>query len=296
VSPAVFFVIPGAEHLARAFEERGFLRGAAEFRKFPDGESYVRLMDDVRTRRVVILSAMNDPDPRLMTLLLTAAAAREGGASEIGFAISYLPYMRQDIAFQIGEPVSAKHFAGLLGRFADWVVTLDPHLHRFKSLDEVFPDVRTCVVTAMPEIARWVQSEINTPLIIGPDSESGQWVRKVAEMTGAEMLVLEKIRSGDRTVSIKVPDVGQWSALQPIVIDDIISTGATMSKLVGGLVAKGFKPPICCCVHPLFAAGAAEMILSAGACRIISCDSVVHASNTITVGGILADGCAAVLS
>lgn len=290
MNPVVFFATPGTEHLAGSLECMGLLRGAAEFRKFPDGESYVRLMTDVAGRRVVLLGALNNPDPRLMTVLLTAAAARENGATEVGLAIPYLPYMRQDIAFQSGEPVSAVHFARTLSLFVDWVVTLDPHLHRFSSLDQVFGSTRTRVVSAVPAIAEWIQSEINNPLIIGPDSESAQWVLGIAQLTGAECLVLEKKRSGDRSVSINVPNAGKWSVCQPVIVDDIVSTGATMARLIEGLIAKGFKRPICCSVHALFSEGAEELILSAGALSIVSCESVVHPSNKITIGKVLAEG------
>jgi len=260
------------------------------FRKFPDGESYVRLMDDVAGRRIVLISALNDPDPHLMSVLLAAGAARANGAGEIGLAIPYLPYMRQDMAFHTGEPVSAAHFARILGQFADWIVTIDPHLHRFRSLEEVFGPVPARRVTAVPAIAQWIMSAFPRPLIIGPDSESGQWVSSIAAVAGAAALVLEKIRETDRSVRIELPEVRHFGDHQPVIVDDIVSTGITMAKLVSGLVAGGFRPPVCCCVHPLFVESAYERILDAGALQVISCDTVLHPSNKISVGKLLAEG------
>jgi len=286
----MFFTAPGAEHLAPAFRAAGLAEGGCVFRKFPDGESYVRLLDDVAGRRVVLVSTLNDPDKRLMSVLLAAGAARAHGAREVGLAIAYLPYMRQDIAFQAGEPVSSLHFAGVLGQFADWVVTVDPHLHRFGSLGEVFGPVPARRVTAASAIADWIMSAFTRPLIIGPDSESGQWVNDIAERTGAPALVLTKTRTGDRSVRIDLPEVGQFGDHQPVIVDDIVSTGTTMAKLVSGLRAKGFRPPVCCCVHALFVEGAQESLLDAGALQITSCDTVPHPTNRISVGKLLAEG------
>ncbi len=286
----MFFATPGAEHLSPAFRAAGLAEGASVFRKFPDGESYVRLLDDVSGRRVVLVSTLNDPDQRLMSVLLAAGAARALGAREVGLAIPYLPYMRQDIAFQEGEAVSSVHFAGILGQFADWVVTVDPHLHRFRSLDQVFGAVPARTVTAVPALADWINSTFTRPLIIGPDSESGQWVHAISERTGAPALVLAKTRTGDRSVTIGVPDVGRFGDFQPIIVDDIVSTGTTMARLVSGLLAKGFRQPVCCCVHALFAEGAQVQLLEAGALQIVSCDTVLHPSNRIAVGSLLVEG------
>lgn len=290
MKPAMFLVTPGAEHLAPEFLAAGLVEGAAEFRKFPDGESYVRLLEDVSGRRLVLVSALNDPDQHLMSVLLTAAAARAQGAEAIGLAIPYLPYMRQDTAFREGEPVSAVHFARILGQFADWVVTLDPHLHRFRTLGQVFGCVPARAVTAVPAIAAWIQSTFARPLIIGPDSESGQWVKAIARITGSPALVLAKTRIGDRAVRIDLPEVGRFGDHQPVIVDDIISTGTTMARLVSGLMAKGFRQPVCCCVHALFAEGAQAQLLDAGALQIVSCDTVPHPSNRIAAGKLLVDG------
>lgn len=290
MKPAVFFVTPGAEHLAPAFRGAGLEQGACVFRRFPDGESYVRLLEDVAGRRVVLVSTLSDPDQRLMSVLLAAGAARAQGAQEVGLAIAYLPYMRQDIAFQEGEPVSSVHFARILGQFADWIVTVDPHLHRFGSLGEVFGPVPARRVTAAGAIADWIMSAFIRPLIIGPDSESAQWVNAIAERTGAPALVLTKTRTGDRSVRIDLPEVGQFGDHQPVIVDDIVSTGTTMEKLVSGLLAKGFRAPVCCCVHALFVEGALARLLDAGALQIVSCDTVSHPSNRIGVGKLLAEG------
>lgn len=288
--PAICFVTPDSEHLAGAFAAAGFEIGSAEFRKFPDGESHVRLKTSVAGRRVVILSALHDPDKRLMGVLLAAAAAREGGADDVGLVVPYLPYMRQDASFHPGEPVSARHFARILSLAADWIVTLDPHLHRIKTLDELFVPIRSRSLTASSAIADWISASIPDPLIIGPDSESGQWAIPVARQIGAPVLIAEKKRSGDRAVSFDLSGFVQWSDRQPVIVDDIVSTGTTMAVLIRALISMGMAPPVCCCVHPLFTEGAMENLKQSGALRLVSCNTIPHSSNQIEIGGLLAQG------
>lgn len=284
----LLIVLPGAEHLAEAFAAAGFERAGTVFRKFPDGESYVRILSETAGRDVVLLCHLHDPDIRLMPVLLAAGAAREGGASSIGFVIPYLPYMRQDIAFHPGEAVSSVHFARILSAFADWMVTLDPHLHRWHSLDELYTDLPVRAVTAAPAIAGWVSGNVTKPLIIGPDSESEPWVRDVARLAGGEAIVLEKVRHGDRSVSITLPDLSRWRDHKPVIVDDIISTGGTMAKLVESLVSAGLAAPVCCAIHALFSDGAEDLLKSAGAAQIVSCDTIPHTTNRIPAGALLA--------
>lgn len=287
---AIAFALPGAEHLASYLSEVGVERGQAEFRTFPDGESYVRLLNNVAGRRVVFIAALDNPDKRIIRLLLAAGAARDSGAREIGLAVPYLPYMRQDKAFREGEPVSAAQFAKILRGFFDWIVTIDPHLHRFRTLEEIFGPTPAIAVSAMPALAVWINSEVHRPLIIGPDIESRQWVHALSSMIEAPALVLEKKRTGDRAVSISVPEADKFSDLQPVIVDDIVSTGTTMAELISGLLAKGFRAPVCCCVHALFPEEAGRQLRVAGALRVVSCDTVQHASNAVHIGGLMADG------
>src|SRR3546814_5690813 len=87
----------------------------------------------------------------------------------------------------------------------DWLVTVDPHLHRYHELSEIYR-IPTQVVHAAPFLASWIKRNVARPLIIGPDLESEQWVSQVAADADAPFLVCEKIRSGDRHVTISIPN------------------------------------------------------------------------------------------
>jgi len=133
---------------------------------------------------------------------------------------------RQDRRFQPGEAVTSTYFAKILSSQIDWMVTVDPHLHRRSSLAEIY-SIPTQVMHAAPLISDWIRNEVKKPLLIGPDSESEQWVAAVARDAVAPHLVLQKVRHGDRDVEISVPEVARWRDHIPVLVDDIVSTGRT---------------------------------------------------------------------
>jgi ribose-phosphate pyrophosphokinase len=221
----------------------------------------------------------------MLPLLFAAATARELGASKVGLIAPYLAYMRQDRRFKPGEAVTSREVAQLLSDGFDWLITVDPHLHRYSSLAEIY-SIPTRVVHAAPLIAKWIEANVTDPLIIGPDSESEQWVAAVARDAGAPYSVLDKVRQGDRDVEIKLKDMKQWMGRTPVLVDDIISTGRTMIEAVRLLTSQGWTPPVCVAVHGLFADNADLALARAGA-RVVTSNSVSHATNAIDISEAL---------
>jgi len=259
-----------------------------EVHRFPDGEARVRIEGRVVGQPVVLVAALDHPDQKILPLLFTAAALRDLGAVSVGLVAPYLPYLRQDRAFRAGEVVSARYFAGLLGRAADWLLTVDPHLHRIGRLEDLFP-IPVEAVHSAPAIAEWIQAHVARPLLIGPDRESAQWVEAIARRASAPWTVLTKRRRGDREMEMELPvlpGVGQWD---PVLVDDIISTGATMRRAIRLLRQAGYPPPRCLAVHAVFA-DAAEEVICAGAREVITCNTLDHPSNRIDVLPLIAEG------
>ena len=256
--------------------------GALSVRRFPDGESYVRLLSNVAGRSVALVCTLDRPDDKLVPLYFLAATARELGAARVGLVAPYLAYMRQDARFQPGEGVTSTQFARLLSGTVDWLVTVDPHLHRVATLADIYR-VPAVAVAAAPSIAAWVRAHVPAPLVVGPDCESAQWVRAVADAAGAPCVVLAKVRRGDREVEVSLPDVARWRGRTAVVVDDIISTAGTMIETVGHVRRAGFVEPICIGVHAVFASDAYSELLAAGAARVVTCDTVLHASNAIAL-------------
>ncbi len=287
----VFFPLPGNESLAQSIADHlGAEAAALEVRHFPDGESYVRYSSDLEGQRVVLVCTLDRPDEKFLPLVFAAAAARDLGATEVGLAAPYLAYMRQDRRFQPGEAVTSTYFARTLNHWFDWLVTVDPHLHRRGSLSEIY-SILTTALSAAPSISSWIDEKVKNPLLIGPDSESEQWVAAVADDVGAPFVVLEKTRRGDREVEISVPQVERWRNHTPVLVDDIISTARTMIETVGHLKLAGLAPPICIGVHAVFADKAYQALqAAAGTGQVVTCNTIPHVSNAIDLTDLLADG------
>ena len=287
IKPLVF-ALHGHDALAAALvTQLNAEAGILTLRRFPDGESYLRYDTPVAGRAVILVCNLHDPDAKIPQLLFAAAAARELGATQTGLVAPYLVYMRQDRKFQAGEALTSVTFAGLISNSFDWLVTVDPHLHRYHALSEIYR-IPSRVVQAAPVIAQWIKENVTTPWLIGPDEESAQWVGAVARAAGAPFAVLKKIRHGDRDVEVSVPDAASRTNHTPVLVDDIISTGSTMAGTIAHLQRAGLPPPVCIGVHAVFAPQAHAELLIAGALRIVTCNTVPHRSNAITLDAQIA--------
>lgn len=258
-------------------------------RQFPDGEHYVRVVTPVLGRTVVLFADLAFPDQKLLPTLLLAATLRDLGADQIGLVSPYLPYMRQDKRFQPGEGITSRYFAAIVSKHVDWLVTVDPHLHRYESLWEVY-GIRNTVVHAGAAIARWIAANVADPVLIGPDEESRQWVEETARAAALPYVVFEKTRAGDRDVKIVAGNVGRWRDSTPVLVDDIISTGRTLIETVRTLRSQRLKPPVCCAVHGLFAGDAYHALQTAGVARVVTCNTLPHESNAIDLTDEIAAG------
>ena len=283
----VLFNLSAAESLADGLRTAaGEEWGALSQRQFPDGESYVRLLSDVRGRDVVMLCTLDRPDTKTLSLLYAAVAARDGGALSVGLVAPYLAYMRQDKAFHPGEAVTSRTFAKLLSEAFDWIVTVDPHLHRFRTLDAIYT-IPSFTIGAAAPIGEWIRANVERPVIIGPDEESGQWVEQIARVAAAPSTVLRKTRRGDYDVSIAADRLDLPKGATPVIVDDIASSARTMIEAVRIVRSAGAPAPVCIAVHAIFAGHSYAELQKAGAARIVSTNAVKHPSNAIDLAPLL---------
>lgn len=280
----LLFALDGHDALAgQLCRTHGLEPGAFDRRRFPDGESYLRLETAVSGRIVILLCALDRPDEKALPLMFAADAARAQGALQIGLIAPYLAYLRQDRAFREGEAVTSISFARLLSATFDWLITVDPHLHRYERLDCVYA-IPTVAVSAARPIADWLRANVPSPMLVGPDAESRQWVDHVAALAGAPATILRKHRRGDRDVVIDGPGPDVPARFTPVILDDIISSGRTMIEAVGLVRHKSRHEPVCIGVHALLADDALERLAAAGAARIATSNTIRHPTNAIDVG------------
>jgi len=262
---------------------------ASSRRTFPDGEQYIRVEGDVRGQDVAVFQSLAyRPDTLLIEYSLLVDALKGGGARSVVGVIPYLAYARQDSVFKPNEPLSAKLIPRLIEcAGTDRVITVDMHLHRFKAPEDVFR-VPALNLSAMPLLARHYRGHAHPSAItvVGPDSESEQWARIVAEELGAPCIVLEKERLGDRDVRIKgeLPLKGRTA----LVVDDMVSTGKTMIEMITRLKREGAQRVDALVTHALLVEGAEKKMQEAGLSELFCSNTVPSSGTRISVAQILA--------
>lgn len=284
---AIVISYPGNETLTASIAKgiNGKI-GVVEMRHFPDGETYVRLVTDVSEKPAFVVASLHRPDDKFLSLVFLLRLLRDSGAASVTLVAPYLAYMRQDKQFKPGEAVTSTYFGEMLSPYIDSLITVDPHLHRRKSMNEVY--TASCkVLHASHAISLWIKNAVTNAVLIGPDSESEQWVSQVAKEAGVPYFILNKERHGDRNVDISFPDTRAFHQCTPVLVDDIISTAHTMIVTVKQLLELGFNKPICIGVHAIFADNSFRELHDAGAAKIVTCNTIEHQSNGIDLSSII---------
>jgi ribose-phosphate pyrophosphokinase len=289
MTPALF--TPGASGgLAEKLAERlDCPLHVADVHRFPDGETRLRIEPGAAAATSLVLATLDRPDPKLMPLLFLARLLRDCGAERVLLIAPYLAYMRQDRRFNPGEGLSAAYFADLISSHFDGLLTVDAHLHRYTDLAEVYR-IPAVNLHAAAAVAEWLGRQLEQPLLVGPDSESEQWVGDVARRAGAPLVVLEKTRRGDRDVQVSPPELEPWRDHTPVLVDDIISTGRSMIATLDKLRGADLRAPLCIGVHGIFAGDAEQELRRAGAGRIVTSNSIPHPTNAIDLTDTLVGG------
>ena len=254
---------------------------------FPDGETRLRLPPSL-PGHTVLLRGLQQPNEKLTEAMLVAAGARELGAQRLTLVSPYLAYMRQDTAFSPGEVVSQRHVGRALAAWFDAVVTVDPHLHRVTTMDEVVPGRRAVALTAAPLLAAWVAQRVPDALLLGPDQESLQWVRAAAAAHGLDHAVCRKRRHADRAVEVELPGGIDLRGRAVVLLDDVASTGSTLVEAARGALARGAATVDVAVTHALLVGDALQQLRAGGVREVWSTDSVPHASNVVSVAPLLA--------
>lgn len=287
--------LPGAEELSQSLSQQLHCAAAAlEVHRFPDGEQVVQLRGAIDGSRVLLVGHLDHPDEKTLPLLFAADAARELGALEIGLVAPYLPYMQQDARFRPGQAVTSRSYARLVSGAVDFLVTIDPHLHRWHSLEEIYA-VPTTVVTAGPAIAAWLARELPQSVLVGPDPERAQWVVDVAGEAGIPVFIMERERHGDRDVRLRLPEGCAPGGRTPVLLDDVASPGGMLGAAAQVLGAAGWKAPVAVTVHTLLHQQDVEMLRHSGVARVVSCDTIPHPTNAISVRSLLVEALGAML-
>ncbi|MEM3506565.1 MAG: ribose-phosphate diphosphokinase [Candidatus Bathyarchaeia archaeon] len=286
-------IIPGSSSRLLALKvakELGINASRVEIKKFPDGERYIRIMEEVHGKEIAVIQSMyHTPDEYLFEYFLLVDTLKDLGAKKIVSIIPYFAYARQDERFNAGEAISLLSVAKLIESVGtDEVYTIDMHLHRFPKISKLFK-IPSYNLSAFPALADYIQKnyELKNPVVIGPDEEAEQWAKTVAEKLKLEYSVLEKRRLGPDKVEIK-PKMLNLSNKDVVIVDDIISTGGTIVEAIKAVKKEGACKVIVACTHPILVENALIKIYESGADIVIGTDTVPSQISHVSVAPIIA--------
>src|SRR5260370_3956221 len=175
-----------AEKVAK---ELGQKPAEIEIKRFPDGEKYIRIHDDVKNKDVAIIQSLyRTPDEYIFEYLIITDTLRDMGASSITGVIPYLAYARQDSRFYPGEALTSASVAKLFEAAGTTsVLTVDCHLHRLGDVSKVFK-VPAKNLSAMPSLGKYARETLKpkNPIVVAPDEEAEQWAGTVAKELESE--------------------------------------------------------------------------------------------------------------
>lgn len=278
-----------AAHVARRLSEAiGGAVALIEVHHFPDGESLPRVQPT--ETKAIVYRSLNTPNEKLIEVLLVADGLRRAGAGHICLVAPYLPYLRQDLVFKTGEPLSRNVILPLLANAFDAVVTVDPHLHRTKRLCDVAPQTRWIALSGATAIADALSaSEIGSfDVVVGPDAESAQWVKIVAHALNLSWWTFDKTRDADRDVHLTPPQRQTLAKARVLIVDDICASGGTLAQATRLCLSLGASQVEATVTHALYGQEDAEKLAAAGLARLRSADGCIHPTNAFSLAPLIA--------
>ncbi len=257
------------------------------FKKFPDGESYIRIDGNIEGEDVVIVQTTSPPqNERMIQLFLITSAAKTYGGQKITAVVPYFAYSRQDKVFLAGEAFSAKTIVDILGTCGvTEIITVNAHNPAaLKSFAIPVNDL-----SAIPLLAEHFRDQdFEGAVSLSMGKKGLATAREAASiLKGAcDYIPTQRDRhTGKVTIEEKPLSVKGKVA---IFFDDIISSGGTMIKAVAHAKSQGAVKVYAACVHPLLIANAKEKIIQSGADGVVGTDSVPSQISVVSVAPIIA--------
>ena len=246
--------------------------GRATIGTFKNGETRVRLEENVRGSDVFIIQSMQTPvNQHLMELLIMIDAVRRASAARITAVIPYYGYARQEKKTAGREPISAKLVANLLVTAgAQRILTVDLHAPAI----EGFFDIPVDHLRAAPILANFFREQaLENLVVVSPDAGGVARAEDFRIRAGGDLAIIAKKRpQTDQPEVIEM--VGDVCGKTAVIVDDMIGTGGTLIEATELLLERGASRVYACAIHALFSDGAVQKIRGSGLCRTIVTDTV----------------------
>ncbi|MBI2426560.1 MAG: ribose-phosphate pyrophosphokinase [Candidatus Kerfeldbacteria bacterium] len=264
----------GAEALARkTAEEAGVPFGTTTLKTFSDGETYVRIHEDVKDAEVFCFqSGQNPANTHLVQLCMLIDAARRNGAKRVITITPFYPYRRQDRQVEIGESVGGHVAAKCIeAAGADEVVMVDMHHARIRE----FFTVPVTELTAFPLFARYIKEHEDTHfmVVLAPDLGSINYAEHFMRLLHLPLIQVTKKRTAHDKAKVVNLD-GDVSGKDVLIVDDEVNTAGTFLANIDELQKRGARSVILAVTHPVLSGAAIGRFDSSLLKKILITDSI----------------------
>lgn len=265
----------------RLSELTGFPMVHREIKRFPDGECYVRIHENLDDEDVILVQNTH-PDTSIIEYLLIVDAIRQYNVKNLISVIPYFGYGRQDKRFNEGEPVSARIMAEHLSENVDRIITVN--LHNSEILK--WFRVQSSEIRAEIEIARYFD-RFKPDLIISPDKGSIERAKFISGILNVPYHSFQKRRIDSERVEIDPGNI-EVKGKTVAIVDDVISTGGTIATAAALLKSMGASKVIVGCVHGLFVGNALQR-MQMNVDILFSTDTVENEKSMVTVAHLIGE-------
>ncbi|MCP4131528.1 MAG: ribose-phosphate pyrophosphokinase [bacterium] len=253
-------------------EYLGIPLSGIELKRFQDGETSVKLKENVRGQDVFIIQSTSSPaNEHIMELLLIIDAALRASAQRITAVIPYFGYARQDRKVEPRVPISAKVVANIIqATGVDRVLTMDLHADQIQG----FFDIPVDNLFSTPIVVDFVTKlNLQDVVVVSPDSGGADRARFVAKKIKASLAIIDK-RRPEANVSEVMHVIGDVAGKNCILLDDMVDTGGSISKAALALKEHEAKDVYCLFAHPVLSGEATKKMSTAGFKEIICTNTI----------------------
>jgi ribose-phosphate pyrophosphokinase len=260
--------------------------------RFPDGEVDIKVEEDLRGSDCFVLQPTCPPvNDNWIELLLLIDTLRRSSAGRITAVMPYYGYARKDRKDEGRVPISAKVLANTLSiSGAHRVVTIDMHAAQIQG----FYDIPVDHLYAKPVLlGRLRELEIEDPVVVTPDVGGIKMARGYAKPMGSDLAIVDKRRISGSRIAIEHV-IGDVEGRNVIIVDDMISTGGSITEAAKILRQNGARTIVIAVTHPVFCGPAIERLANAPVDKVLVTDTIPRGDDwpdvieTVSVAPLLA--------
>jgi ribose-phosphate pyrophosphokinase len=272
----------------------GLQIGKSNVKQFSDGESWVKIEENVRGRDIFVVQSISYPsNDNLMELLLMVDALRRASARRITAVIPYYGYGRQDRKVEPRVPISARLVADLIqAPGPNRVLTMDLHADQIQGFFHI-PVDHLFFSAVLYEYIK--NKEISDLIVVSPDSGGAERARFLGKKLNANLAIIDK-RRPQANESIVMNIIGDVRDKNCLLLDDMIDTAGTICKGAKALLENGAKSVICCATHGVLSGDAVNNLNSTDFTEIVLSNTIqipesknINKLKTLSVAPIFAE-------